>query len=99
PASRIILVTNPVNVLASLVQRITEFPAQRVCGMGGVLDNARLAAGLASAMGVEPARVETLVIGDHGEHMVPVLGSCRLDGIPIGQRLSNAEIESIVRAA
>ncbi|MFA7388295.1 MAG: malate dehydrogenase [Thiohalobacteraceae bacterium] len=99
PASRIILVTNPVNVLASLVQRITEFPAQRVCGMGGVLDNARLAAGLASAMGVEPARVETLVIGDHGEHMVPVLGSCRLDGIPVGQRLSNAEIESIVRAA
>lgn len=99
PESRVIVVTNPVNVLTSLVQRVTQFSAQRVCGMGGVLDNARLAAGLAAALGVEPARIETLVIGDHGEHMVPVLGSCRLDGIPIGQRLGNAEIESIVRAA
>ena len=99
PESRVIVVTNPVNVLTSLVQQITQFPAQRVCGMGGVLDNARLSAGLAAAMGVEPARIKTLVIGDHGEHMVPVLGACSLDGMPIVQRLSDLEIESIIRTA
>lgn len=99
PNSCVIVVTNPVNVLTGLVQRITQFPAERVCGMGGVLDNARLGAGLSAATGVPTARIRTQVVGDHGEHMVPVLGECHINDQPVVQVLSGEEIESVVRGA
>ncbi|NIA14204.1 MAG: malate dehydrogenase, partial [Nitrospiraceae bacterium] len=71
PSSVVILVTNPLDVMAHLAFKKLGFPAERVVGMAGCLDSARLRAFVAMELGVNAKNVDTMVLGSHGDDMVP----------------------------
>ncbi len=96
PQAVVIVVTNPLDEMTALAQRVTGFPPERVMGMAGMLDTARFRAFIAWKTGVPPSRVEALTLGSHGETMVPVPGLSRVDGRPLGEALSQAEVEALV---
>ncbi len=87
PEAIVIVVTNPLDVMTYLVLKQTGFPRQRVLGMAGVLDSGRLRAFLAAELNVPPANVSAMVLGSHGDMMVPVASSVTVDGKPAGALL------------
>jgi len=100
PNSFVIVITNPLDAMTQLMQRITGFPHARVAGMAGVLDTSRYQAHLAEELNVSPASISAFVLGGHGDTMVPVRSYTSCGGIPIDkfikpERLS--EIENRVR--
>ncbi|MDA8092041.1 MAG: malate dehydrogenase [Nitrospiraceae bacterium] len=95
PDSIIIMVTNPMDVMAQLAWKFTKFPPQRVLGMGGVLDSARLRSFIAWELNVSPKDVEALVLGGHGDQMVPVKSLISVKGAGIDSLLPEATIRSI----
>ena len=102
PNSFVIVVSNPLDAMVTLCQRATGFPAERVVGMAGVLDSARYRAFLAEEIGVSVTSINAMVLGGHGDTMVPVRSHTTVDGIPVTnfikpQRLD--EIEKRVRGA
>lgn len=96
PDSIVIMVTNPLDVLAQLAYRKLGFPAERVLGMAGCLDSARLRAFVAMELGVSAKNVDTMVLGSHGDHMVPLPEHTTVSGIPITKLMSPERIEAIV---
>jgi malate dehydrogenase len=82
PNSIIIIVTNPMDVMAQLAWKTTEFSCRRVMGMGGVLDAARLTAFLAWELQVSPEDIEATVLGGHGDDMLPLPRFTTVKGIP-----------------
>ncbi len=97
PDSVVIVVTNPLDEMTSLAQRVLGFPATRVIGMAGTLDSARFRAFIAERLGVAPTSVVALTLGSHGETMVPVPRLCTVDGKPLPELLPAAEIEALVQ--
>jgi malate dehydrogenase len=98
----VIIVSNPLDAMVTLAKRLTGFPKQRVVGMAGVLDSARYRAFLAMELGVSVESVEALVLGGHGDDMVPVRSACTVGGAPIASLIPEArlrEIEDRVRKA
>ncbi len=93
----IILVTNPLDVMAHLAWRVSGFPAARVFGMGGVLDSARFAYFIAEATGASVADIEAVVIGAHGDTMVPLPRFSTVGGTPLSDLLPAGEVAEIVR--
>ena len=71
PESVIIVVTNPMDVMAQIAWKISGFSSKKVIGMGGVLDSSRLRTFISMEMGVSPEDVEAIVLGGHGDQMVP----------------------------
>ncbi|MDA8169142.1 MAG: malate dehydrogenase [Nitrospiraceae bacterium] len=96
PDAVIIAVTNPMDVMAQLVREKTGFPSQRVVGMGGVLDSARLRAFIAAEAGVAPGDVQAIVMGGHGNQMVPVESLMTVKGIPARSFLGGEKIQAII---
>ncbi len=96
PNAIIIVVTNPMDVMAQLAWKTTEFSCKRVIGMGGILDAARLTAFLSWKLNVSPEDVETLVLGGHGDEMVPLTRFTTVKGIPVTELLPQNGIESMV---
>ncbi len=80
PNSIIITVTNPLDIMTDLAAKLLGFPKSRVFGMAGVLDAARMRYFVAEELGVEPYRVTAMVLGGHGDAMVPVTSSMKCDG-------------------
>ncbi len=102
PESFVIVVSNPLDAMVTLCQKKTGFPAQRVVGMAGVLDSARYRAFLAEEIGVTPESVNAMVLGGHGDTMVPVRSHTSVNGIPVSNFVSSdrlSEIEKRVRGA
>lgn len=97
PDAVILLVTNPLDVMTHLAWRVSGFPANRVFGMGGVLDSARFAYFIAQATGANPADIDAVVIGAHGDTMVPLAGHSTVAGKPLTSLLSDDEIAEVVR--
>jgi malate dehydrogenase len=95
PDAIIIVVTNPLDVMVALALRRSRFPRQRVMGMAGVLDSARLRTCVARRLKVAPAEVEAMVLGSHGELMVPLKGSLTVRGRPLNNELSAQEIDQL----
>jgi malate dehydrogenase len=85
PECIVILVTNPLDVMTQLAWKVSGFPARRVVGMGGVLDTARYKLFLAEELNVSIRDIQALVLGGHGDVMVPVEKYTTLNGIPISQ--------------
>ncbi|HET9939703.1 MAG TPA: malate dehydrogenase, partial [Candidatus Eisenbacteria bacterium] len=83
PKAFVILVTNPLDVMAYLTYRITGFPRERVMGMAGVLDSSRFRTFLAEEIGVSVEDVQAMVLGGHGDTMVPILDYATVSGIPV----------------
>ncbi len=102
PNSFVIVITNPLDAMVTLTKRVTGFPKNRVVGQSGILDSSRYRSFIAEELKVSVASVSAVVLGGHGDDMVPVRSSCQVSGVPIekfisGKRLD--EIEARVRNA
>ena len=96
PEAVIIVVSNPLDEMTALAQLATGFPRNRVMGQAGMLDTARFTNFVAEKLGVAVGSVKTLTLGSHGETMVPVPSRCTVDGAPLSEKLSVAEIDDLV---
>ncbi len=96
PQSIVIVVTNPLDAMVYVAYKVTGFPKNRILGMAGVLDSARYRYFIAQALGVSPKDVQALVMGIHGDLMLPLVRLANVAGIPITELLSKAKIEEIV---
>lgn len=96
PDSIVIIVTNPLDVMVYLAYKTLQFPSNRVLGMAGCLDSARMRAFVAMELGVSMKNVDTMVLGSHGDAMVPLPHYTTVSGIPITQLMSREQIESII---
>jgi len=95
PDSIIIPVANPLDAMAQALYRLTKFPRERVIGMAGVLDSARMSTFIAMELNVSVENVHSFVLGGHGDTMVPLPRYSTVAGIPITELLSKEKIDAI----
>ncbi len=95
PDSLVIVITNPLDAMVTLTKRVTGFPKNRVVGQAGVLDSARYRTFIAQELGVSVQNVTAMVLGGHGDDMVPVRSYCQVGGVPVEKLLSAARLEEI----
>ena len=96
PDCVIMPVTNPLDAMAQVVYRVSGFPRERVIGMAGVLDSARMRAFIAQALNVSVENTHAFVLGGHGDTMVPLPRYSTVAGIPITELLDAEQVEAIV---
>ena len=96
PESMVIVVSNPLDVMCGVAMKETGFPRERVVGMAGVLDTARYRTFLAEALGVSMLDIQAMVLGGHGDTMVPLVSYTTVSGIPVRQLLDQATLDRIV---
>ena len=96
PNAILILVTNPLDAMAQAAYKISGFSKNRVIGMAGVLDSARMSTFVAAELGVSVENVHSFVLGGHGDDMVPLARYSTVAGIPLPELLSKEKIEAIV---
>jgi malate dehydrogenase len=97
PDAVLIVVSNPLDEMTALAAKVTGFPAARVMGQAGMLDTARFSYFVAERLGVPVGSVRTLTLGSHGDTMVPVPSACTVDGRPLTDLLSAADIDALVQ--
>ena len=95
PNAILIMVTNPLDVMTFLAHRRSGFPKNRVLGMAGVLDSARMASFVAEALNVSVKDISPMVLGGHGDTMVPLPRYTTVSGIPITDLLPQDKIDAI----
>jgi len=96
PDAIVIIVTNPLDVMVYLAYKTLGFPNNRVLGMAGCLDSARMRAFVAMELSVSMTNVDTMVLGSHGDAMVPLPQYTTVSGIPITQLMSQERIDAII---
>jgi len=96
PNAILIVVSNPLDVMSYVAMKVTGFPRERVLGMAGVLDTARYRAFLAEALDVSVRDIQAMVLGGHGDTMVPLISYTTVSGIPVTQLMSQATLDGIV---
>jgi malate dehydrogenase len=96
PNAIVIVVSNPLDVMCYVAKQATGFPRERVIGMAGVLDTARYRAFLAEAMDVSVRDIQAMVLGGHGDTMVPLINYTTVSGIPVTQLLDRKTLDEIV---
>jgi malate dehydrogenase len=97
PNALVIVVSNPLDAMCAVMQRATGFPRQRVIGMAGVLDSARMKTFIAQEVGVSVENIDGFVLGGHGDTMVPVPRFCTVSGVPLSDFLSADKINAIMQ--
>jgi malate dehydrogenase len=97
PNSIIIMVTNPLDVMAYLAYKKSGFPRERVIGMAGVLDSARFRTFIAMELGVSVDNTHAFVLGGHGDSMVPLPRYSTVAGVPITELMSEEQVNRIVQ--
>jgi malate dehydrogenase len=97
PDAIVVVVSNPLDVMCWVTKQVTGFPRERVIGMAGVLDTARYRAFLAEALDVSVEDIQAMVLGGHGDTMVPLVSYTTVSGIPIAQLLDQATLDKIVK--
>jgi malate dehydrogenase len=97
PHAILIMVANPLDTLAWVARRVTGWPRNRVFGMAGILDTARLRTFIAMEVGCSVKDVTAFVLGGHGDEMVPVVRYASVGGIPVEKLLSRETIDRIVK--
>ena len=95
PDAHVIVISNPLDAMVYTFKKISGFPKNRVVGMAGVLDSARFRAFVAWQLGVSVKDVTALVLGGHGDTMVPLPRYCQVAGIPVTQLLSADKLHAI----
>ena len=95
PGAIVIVVSNPLDEMTFLASQVTEFPRERVMGMAGTLDSARLRYFVAEELGVSPTSVHAITLGSHGEAMVPLPGQATVDGKPLKDLVDEATLDRL----
>jgi malate dehydrogenase len=96
PAAIVVVVSNPLDVMCYVAKQATGFPRERVIGMAGVLDTARYRAFLSEAMNVSVEDIQAMVLGGHGDTMVPLISYTTVSGIPVSHLLDRVKLDAIV---
>ena len=96
PGAIVIVVSNPLDVMCYVTLKATGFPRERVLGMAGVLDTARYRMFLAEALDVSVEDIQAMVLGGHGDTMVPLISCTTISGIPVTQLLAPEKLAAIV---
>ncbi|HEY2923606.1 MAG TPA: malate dehydrogenase [Candidatus Eisenbacteria bacterium] len=97
PKAFVIVITNPLDVMTYLLHRLTGFPRERVIGMAGVLDSTRFRSFLAAEIGVSIEDIQAMVLGGHGDTMVPLVRYSTVGGIPIEKFIAKERLAEIVQ--
>ncbi len=97
PSAIVIVVSNPLDVMVWALKEITGFPRERVLGMAGVLDSARFRYFIAEKLGVSVRAVVAMVLGGHGDSMVPLPRYCSVNGIPLQRLMDQPTIDAILK--
>ncbi len=95
PGASLIIVTNPLDEMTYLASEVSGFPKERVMGMAGVLDSARLRYFIAEQLGVSPTDVEAMTLGSHGESMVPLPRHATVGGKPLVELVDESTLERL----
>lgn len=95
PDSFVIVITNPLDAMVTLAKKVTGFPKNRVVGQSGILDSARYRTFVAQELEISVASVSALVLGGHGDDMVPVRSSCLISGVPVEKFISSQRLDQI----
>ncbi|MEA3499387.1 MAG: malate dehydrogenase [Campylobacterota bacterium] len=96
PNAIIICVSNPLDVMTYVAHKITGWNRDRIVGMAGALDSSRMAYQIKKITGFGGADIKAMVIGDHGENMIPDVSLSTIGGVPIDQLVSDEDMESII---
>ena len=96
PNAILIVVSNPLDVMSWVAMKTTGFPRERVIGMAGVLDTARYRSFIAEALEVSVRDIQAMVLGGHGDTMVPLVSYTSVSGIPVTQLLDKATLDAII---
>ena len=96
PQAIVVMVSNPLDVMCWVAKEVTGFPRERVVGMAGVLDTARYRAFLAEALDVSVEDIQAMVLGGHGDTMVPLVSYTTVSGIPVSQLITADRLAKIV---
>ena len=97
PNSIVVMVTNPLDLMTYHMQKVTGFEHSKVVGQAGILDSARMTHFIAQAVGCSNEDVQAMVLGGHGDTMVPLPRYTTVNGIPVSQLLSDEEVEGICK--
>jgi malate dehydrogenase len=95
PNSFVIVITNPLDAMVTTMKKVTGFPKQRVVGQAGVLDSSRYRTFVAMELNVSVESVEALVLGGHGDDMVPVRSLCHVGGVPVEKLIKPDRLDAI----
>lgn len=96
PDTIILMVSNPVDVMTYLAYRYSEFESHRVIGQAGVLDSSRFRSFIAAELGISAEDIQAMVLGGHGDSMVPLPRYASVSGIPLQELLPNTTIERLI---
>jgi malate dehydrogenase len=96
PKAIVVVVSNPLDVMCYVAMKTTRFPRERIVGMAGVLDTARYRTFLAEAMNVSVKDIQAMVLGGHGDTMVPLVSYTTVSGIPVTQLLEQSKLGAIL---
>lgn len=96
PRAIVIIVSNPLDVMCYVAKEVTGFPRERVLGMAGVLDTARYRSFIAEAADVSVRDIQAMVLGGHGDTMVPLVSYTAVSGIPVTRFLTGEQLDAIV---
>jgi malate dehydrogenase len=96
PKSIIVVVSNPLDAMCHVAKSASKFPKERVVGMAGILDTARFAASIAWETGMSVKDVTAMVLGGHGDQMVPVVSATTVGGVPLEQLAPKGRISKMV---
>jgi malate dehydrogenase len=96
PEAIVVVVTNPLDAMCHVARHASGFPKERVFGMAGILDTARFRAFIAWETGASGKDIQAMVLGGHGDQMVPVVSATTVGGVPLSQLVSADRIEAMV---
>ncbi len=97
PDAILVIVSNPLDVMAYVAYKVSKFPRERVIGMAGVLDSSRMRAFIAMELNVSIENVHAFVLGGHGDTMVPMIRHATVAGIPVTELLSKDKLDAIIK--
>ena len=96
PDATLIIVSNPLDAMCHVAKNVSDWPKERVFGMAGILDTARFSTFIAWATNASVKDVTAMVLGGHGDQMVPVVSATTVGGIPLRKLVGDAEVEQMV---
>ena len=96
PESKVIVITNPLDAMVYLVKKVTGFDRDRVIGMAGILDSSRFSSFIAEEVGVSVKDIHPLVLGSHGDTMVPLTRFTTISGKPVSDIVDKAKLDKII---